>query len=44
MVDGQLVEMAQGDMVYYTYDIRHGVMQVKSGSRYVVNLRCNLVK
>ena len=44
MVDGELVDMNQGDMVYYTYDVRHGVMQVKSGSRYVVNLRCNLVK
>ena len=44
MVDGELVEMEQGDMVYYTYDVRHGVMQVKSGSGYVVNLRCNLVK
>jgi hypothetical protein len=44
MIDGELVEMDQGDMVYYTYDVRHGVMQVKNGSRYVVNLRCKLVK
>lgn len=44
MIDGELVEMNQGDMVYYTYDVRHGVMQVKNGSRYVVNLRCKLVK
>tara|TARA_B100000900_G_C20588850_1_gene720789 strand:+ start:234 stop:719 length:486 start_codon:yes stop_codon:yes gene_type:complete len=44
MIDGQLVEMNQGDMVYYTYDVKHGVMPVKNGSRYVVNLRCKLVK
>ena len=42
--ESEIKDLNPGDMVYYTYDYRHGVNRVKKGSRYVVNLRLKLVK
>lgn len=44
VIERQLHELNQGDMLYYTYDYKHGVMKVTKGSRYVVNFRCKLNK
>jgi len=44
IVSGQLIELLPGDMVFYTYDHEHEVKTVKSGIRYVINLRCKKVK
>lgn len=44
IVGKQLMDLNQGDMVFYTYDVDHEVKKVKSGIRYVINLRCKTVK
>ena len=44
VVEGQLITLNQGDMIYYDYNAMHGVHRVKQGSRYVLNFRCNTVK
>ncbi|MDA8897558.1 2OG-Fe(II) oxygenase [bacterium] len=44
VVEGQLISLKQGDMIYYGYDAMHGVHRVKQGSRYVLNFRCKTVK
>ena len=44
VIERELHELHQGDMLYYTYDYKHGVMKVTKGSRYVVNFRCKLNK
>ena len=43
-VEGQLINLKQGDMIYYDYTAEHGVHRVKQGSRYVLNFRCKKVK
>lgn len=40
IVGGELVELDPGDMIFYTYDVPHQIKPVKSGIRYVINLRC----
>ena len=40
----QLVELELGDMIFYTYDVEHEVKPIKDGIRYVINLRCKMVK
>lgn len=44
IVSKQLVELSPGDAVFYTYDHEHEVKPVKSGIRYVLNLRIKRVK
>lgn len=44
VVEGQLISLKQGDMIYYGYNAMHGVHRVKQGSRYVLNFRCKTVK
>lgn len=44
VVEGQLITLNQGDMIYYDYNAMHGVHRVKQGSRYVLNFRCKTVK
>lgn len=44
IVEGQLMALKQGDMVYYDYNTMHGVHRIKQGSRYVLNFRCKTVK
>jgi hypothetical protein len=44
IVSKQLVELSPGDAVFYTYDHEHEVKPVKSGVRYVLNLRLKRVK
>jgi hypothetical protein len=40
IVGGDLIELVPGDMIFYTYDVPHEIKPVKSGIRYVINLRC----
>jgi predicted 2-oxoglutarate/Fe(II)-dependent dioxygenase YbiX len=44
IVNKQLIELQPGDAVYYTYDEVHEVKVIKSGIRYVLNLRFKRVK
>lgn len=44
IVSNQLFELNPGDCIYYTYDNEHEIKKIKSGIRYVVNLRCKSVK
>ena len=44
IVSKRLFELYPGDCIYYTYEHEHEIKKVKSGIRYVVNLRCKLVK
>ena len=44
IVSNKLIDLQMGDMVFYTYEHEHEVKTVKEGIRYVVNLRCKMVK
>ena len=44
IVSGQLIELDLGDMIFYTYDVEHEITPIKNGIRYVINLRCKMVK
>ena len=44
IVSKQLMDLELGDMVFYTYDEPHEVKPIKEGIRYVINLRCKMVK
>lgn len=44
IVSNRLIDLQMGDMVFYTYEHEHEVKPVKEGIRYVVNLRCKMVK
>lgn len=44
IVSKQLIELSPGDAVFYTYDHEHEVKPIKSGVRYVLNLRLKRVK
>ena len=44
IVSGQLIELDLGDMISYTYDVEHEITPIKNGIRYVINLRCKMVK
>jgi len=44
IISKELIELQQGDMLAYTYEHEHEVKPVKSGVRYVINLRCKMVK
>lgn len=44
IVSNTIIRLNVGDAVMYTYDHFHEVKPVKSGVRYVLNLRFNLVK
>jgi hypothetical protein len=44
IVSNRLIDLQMGDMVFYTYEHEHEVKLVKEGIRYVVNLRCKMVK
>lgn len=44
IVENQLMDLQQGDMLAYTYEHEHEVRRVKDGIRYVINLRCKMVK
>lgn len=44
IIDNRMFELDTGDIVYYTYEHPHEVKKVKEGVRYVVNLRCKMVK
>lgn len=44
IVNKQLIELRPGDAVFYTYDEEHEVKVIKSGIRYVLNLRFKRVK
>lgn len=44
IVSNKLIDLQMGDMVFYTYEHEHEVRPVKEGIRYVVNLRCKMVK
>ncbi len=44
IVENQLMGLQPGDMLAYTYEHEHEVKRVKEGIRYVINLRCKMVK
>lgn len=44
IIEDNLFDLDVGDAVFYTYEHPHEVKKVKSGVRYVINLRCKLVK
>jgi len=39
IVGGDYIELEPGDMIFYTYDVEHEIKPVKTGIRYVINLR-----
>jgi predicted 2-oxoglutarate/Fe(II)-dependent dioxygenase YbiX len=44
IIENQLMDLQPGDMLAYTYEHEHEVKRVKEGIRYVINLRCKMVK
>jgi predicted 2-oxoglutarate/Fe(II)-dependent dioxygenase YbiX len=44
IVSKQLIDLEPGDAVFYTYEHEHEVKPIKSGVRYVLNLRCKRIK
>jgi hypothetical protein len=44
IISKELMDLQQGDMLIYTYEHEHEVKPVKEGIRYVINLRCKIVK
>lgn len=44
IISKELMDLQQGDMLAYTYEHEHEVKPVKDGIRYVINLRCKIVK
>jgi hypothetical protein len=44
IIEDNLFDLDIGDAVYYTYEHPHEVKKIKSGVRYVINLRCKMVK
>jgi hypothetical protein len=44
IISKELLNLQSGDMLVYTYEHEHEVKRVKEGIRYVINLRCKMVK
>lgn len=44
IIGGSLVELECGDSVFYTGEVKHSVSHIKSGVRYVLNIRLEKVK
>jgi len=41
-IDGEYIEQEPGDMIFYGYDVPHEIKPIKTGIRYVINLRCQV--
>lgn len=44
LVQNRMMDMRPGDLSMYTYEQEHEVKPVRTGARYVINLRCKMVK
>lgn len=44
IISKELMDLQPGDLLAYTYEHEHEVKPVKAGVRYVINLRCKMVK
>lgn len=43
-IDNKVQTLSPGDLVMYTYNEEHEVKTIRKGARYVLNLRCKMVK
>jgi hypothetical protein len=44
MLQNRMMDMQPGDLTMYTYEQEHEVKPIRTGTRYVINLRCKMVK
>jgi len=44
LVDNKVQNLNPGDLIMYTYNEEHEVKTIRNGTRYVLNLRCKMVK